>query len=269
MRRFWFVPLTVAMALVIALPAAADKLPKPPKPSTSAPVAVSLNADPMWVHEAGDVIRYDVTVQNKSRDEVTVEIEWTEGTMPVTITEPRGVVAYDDLFSHTVTAADVAADIDIVGSVKVTYDGGEVTAETSTVMDPIDPCNFDALIGGAACIWKPPTTGEWTVSFTPSFTQEDPPPNKPTRMMLTMRDGVPGNWCTLENGEGGIVEERWLPKSSTSIDLYVYLPDGDGECLLGGHGVCTEPDCYFVVGNPLSFYLYTSFNGTATLTQNL
>ena len=93
----------------------------------------------------------------------------------------------------------------------------------------------------------------------------DPVPTKPTNMMMTMRDGVPGNWCTLTaGGTGGAVQER-LTRTSTSIVLDVNLPS-DGECLTGGHGVCTEPDCYFAVGNPESFYLYTTFDGVITLT---
>jgi hypothetical protein len=53
MKRFWIPLLAVAMALVIALPAGAVK---PPKPTTSAPIAVYLDDDPIWVHEVGDVI---------------------------------------------------------------------------------------------------------------------------------------------------------------------------------------------------------------------
>ena len=53
MKRFWITLMVVAAAIAIAVPAGAVK---PPKPSTSAPVAVSLDAGFMWVHEAGDVI---------------------------------------------------------------------------------------------------------------------------------------------------------------------------------------------------------------------
>jgi hypothetical protein len=148
--------------------------------------------------------------------------------------------------------------------VTVTYDDGAVVAEISTVMDPVDECIFEVdgesvVTRSGFCIWKPPSPGTWKVTAVPN------PATRPTNMMMTMRDGVAGNWCALQNGEGGIVQERWLPKSPTSVVLDVYLP-GDGGCLVGGHGVCTDDDCYFAVGNPESFYLCTTFDGFITLT---
>lgn len=262
MKRFWIILLAAAMALVIALPAGAVK---PPKPTPSAPVAVSLEGDPMWVHEAGDVIWYSVTVQNKTRAAIEVNIEGYAGN-PVQI-DARGVVTIEDLFFHDVNDADIAAAVDILGTLTVVFDGGKVIAETSTLVDPVDECIFENEDGdqvvtkSGLCIWKP-SPGTWELSAVP-----DPKPTRPTNLMMTMRDGVPGNWCTLTpGGTGGVVQERWLPKSSTSIELNVYLPGADGVCLTGGHGVCIEDDCYFTVGNPDSFYLYTTFDATITLT---
>ncbi len=281
MRRFWITLLAVSVALVIALPAGAVKPPKPPKPSNSAPVAAYLDAGPMWVHEVGDVIWYSVTVQNKTSDVLEATIHWTEGTVEFTqeveITEPRGVAVFDDRFSYEVTTDDFNSGVDIVTTVTVTYDGGEVIAETSTLVDPVDECIFEVdgvqvVTESGLCIWKP-QPGIWELSAVPD---PDQLPKRPTNMMMTMRDGVPGNWCTLDlDGTGGVVQERWLPKSPTPIVLDVYLPgvvdDGavwieSGMCLTGGHGVCTEPDCYFAVGTPESFYLYTTFDGIITLT---
>ena len=269
MRRFWFLLLVITTIVVIALPAGAKK---PPKPTPSAPVAVSLEGNPMWVHEVGDDILYSVTVQNKTRTEVTVHIVHPEGTTPVTV-QAGNAETVDNLFSHEVGAPDIDDCLDdgicdLLANVTVQYPNGDVIAvvETSTLVDPVDECTLTADDGTAfvksgLCIWKP-SPGHWTLSAVP-----EPVPTRPTNLMMTMRDGVPGNWCTLpDDGGGGVIQERWL-KTSTSIDLDVYLPGGDGQCLMGGAGVCTDDDCYFAVGNPESFYLYTTFDGFITVSN--
>jgi hypothetical protein len=160
---------------------------------------------------------------------------------------------------------------DLISQVAVQYPDGDVIAvaeaETSTPINPVDECVFEDKEGNPVvtksglCIWKPePTdTGLWTLSAVP-----EPAPTRPTRVMMTMRDGVPGNWCTLEDGSGGGIQDRL--KGSEPIVLNVYLPD-DGVCLLAGLGGCTGDDCYFAVGNPKSFYLYTTFDGFITVTE--
>ena len=90
--------------------------------------------------------------------------------------------------------------------------------------------------------------------------------------MVSVRDGVPGNWCTVPDvADTGVVVRRLMP-GDTVFELQVYLPGnddpgfedlGDGQCYSGGAG-----GDYFVVGNPDSFYLYTSFDGKATVTHN-
>ncbi|MCJ7779738.1 MAG: hypothetical protein MUQ27_02835, partial [Acidimicrobiia bacterium] len=131
------IALIVIGAMLFASPVMAKKPPKPPMPSTSAPVAVYLDSGPIWVHEVGNVIRYNVTIQNKTDAEVTVTIESYKDN-PVTI-DPRGVETIDDLFFDEVTAGDIAAAVDILGTVTVYYDGGAITAETSTEVRPVDP----------------------------------------------------------------------------------------------------------------------------------
>ena len=273
MRRFWITLLAVSVALVIALPAGAVK---PPKPTPAAPVAVTLDGGPMWLHEAGDVIWYSVTVQNKARATVEVEVffDGDDGAGSILIeVEAKSAFVEEGLFSQTVTQDHIDGCLydqmcDLFAEVRVEYPNGVLISvvETSTLIDPVDECVFEDENGNpivtesGLCIWKPSPPGTWEVSAVP-----DPVPTRPTNLMMTMRDGVPGNWCTLlDDGGGGVIQERWL-KSSTSIVLDVYLPD-DGECLTGGHGVCTEPDCYFAVGNPDSFYLYTTFDGIIELT---
>jgi hypothetical protein len=270
MRRFWFLLLAVTVILVIALPAGAGK---PPKTPPAAPVAATLEGNPMWVHEAGDVISYSVTVENKTRSEIVVEIAYPDGTTQVTI-QPKVPVSFPNLFSDEVTHNDIDSCLadedfcDLFAEVTLRHpDGGDVivVAETSTLVDPVDECVFEdgdgnpAVTEAGLCIWKPTTLGEWQLAAVP-----EPVPTRPTNLMMTMRDAVPGNWCTLEDGTGGAVQERWL-KSSESVVLDVYLPE-NGVCLLGGHGMCTEPDCYFAVGNPASFYLYTTFDAYITVT---
>ena len=70
--------------------------------------------------------------------------------------------------------------------------------------------------------------------------------------------------------DSGVVFRRLMP-GDTAFELQVLLPgsgsealDGldDGQCYSGGAG-----GDYFAVGNPESFYLYTSFDGTATVSE--
>jgi len=268
--------LVFSVALVIALPAGAKK---PPKPTPSAPVVVSLEGNLVWVHEAGDIIWYSVTVQNTTRAAVNVEVFYDDDSPsdPLVIeVEANSAHVEENLFSQTVTEDHIDdcvddENCDLFAEVTVTYpNNGSLiaVAETSTLVDPVDECIFEdedenpVVTKSGLCIWKPPSPGTWKVSAEPT---------RHGRLMMTMRDGVPGNWCTLDDYTGGIVRDRWL-KSSTSIVLNVYLPGGDGAmgdgvCLLGGGGVCTEPNCYFAVGNPKSFYLYTTFDGFITLTK--
>jgi hypothetical protein len=166
------------MALVIALPATAKK---PPKPPTAAPVAVHLSAGPIWVHEVGDVIWYSITIQNKTATVATVVIESPDGQVNDKTVDPSSVFAIDDLFSYEVTADDIATAVDIVGTVTVSYPGGEVVASTSTDVYPEDGCNFVngtvPLKAGKVCIWNPPSSGKWTVFVTPDKEKRclDPP----------------------------------------------------------------------------------------------
>jgi hypothetical protein len=91
---------------------------------------------------------------------------------------------------------------------------------------------------------------------------------RPAKFTVSVRDHVPGNWCVLEDGSGGVTSERWRPNDGP-LALDVYLPDengprGSGVCLAGGAG-----GEFFPVGNPDSFYLYVGVDAkvTATPTQ--
>ena len=277
MRRFWLLLLAITTILVIALPAGAVK------PPLSALITASLDGGPMWVHEAGDVIEYSVTVQNKSRAPVDVEVFYADDddvpqSLPIEI-EAKNTYVEKDLFSRTVTSDHIDGcledqDCDLFAEVTVRYpDEGPLIAivETSTLIDPVDECIFlegiPRFTESGLCIWKPSPPGTWEVSAVPVLES-----NRPTNLMMTMRDGVPGNWCTLPDGSGGVVQDRWLRDrpDTDPVVLDVFLPGengdlDDGMCLMGGAGVCTDDDCYFAVGNPESFYLYTTFDGFITV----
>jgi hypothetical protein len=164
-------------------------------------------------------------------------------------------------------------------------EGNVVTqAEMSTLLLPDLPCDFvytkswDELQGwvieGIAptavdrlCIWTlpdwndAPTTGVWEITVMPL-----PPDNekRPISVSVTVRDGVPGNWCTRWIGTPSGFSEtwKWNDDPDNVIDGQVYLPGtenlldlAEGMCLGGGHG-----GDYFAVGNPKSFYLATDGN---------
>lgn len=328
MKRFWIMLLAIATALVIALPAGAVKPPpkdKPPKPTTSAPIAVYLDVGPMWVHEVTDNVYYKVAVHNKTNAEVgigLVELELTYGeetsgkiTVPLLDTDnsipafgtvtleysaypaPVKYLSLRQSVNSVIpsSAFDSPADTeDLIGTATVTYyyasegGGGTVAAETDAFVMPYDDCGF--TIGSPAvatrtdseiCIWTPHERGVWVVSMLPNV-------SRPTNVTLTMRDHVPGNWCTLPSDPdaplddvGGIIKGRWKP-SSPALTGEVYLPGAaplgspepipdpipwwmwitDGTCLSGGAG-----GDFFQVGNSESFYLWTSVPGKVTVTH--
>jgi hypothetical protein len=308
MKRFWIVLLAVALALVIALPVGAmpskcdipgnEDLPgcaprDEDPPITAKSIAVYMDDEPLWTHEGADIVKYNVTLQNKTDTDIAgVTVEFTAAVptetktvavIPANASETVGFWRSVEDFPEAQPCLSFEEDAcELFASVKV-YVGTELVADEtmSTPLYPDPPCNFDEptthgevsfeVTRGEVCIWVPPETGKWTVSAVPN-----PIPTRPARLMMTMRDGVPGNWCTLTaGGDGGVVQERWLRDrpATDPVVLDVFLPGesgalDEGMCLTGGHGVCTEDDCYFAVGNPKSFYLYSSFDATVTLTHD-
>jgi len=116
-------------------------------------------------------------------------------------------------------------------------------------------------------------TGVWQITLTPTAPANKP--NRPIGASVSVRDGVPGNWCTLAIGTSSTFGGRWKAGDADIVGS-VYLPGdenlptklGDedyptlgldeGMCLGGGAG-----GNYFKVGNPKSFYLAT--NGTVAV----
>jgi hypothetical protein len=273
MRRFWILFVVVAMALAIAGPATGKK------PEGRPPIAVYVENGPWWVHEAGDVIVYAVHVENKTRTtpiEVTVSTDF--GAVPV-VQEIEGATTEVVVFERTVLAAEVppyGTSGEIVGTVTVSYQVNElvnIVLEEGTVVERYNDCGIGNDGGtatvdttdGTACIWHTDQRGAWTISVLPV----DP---KVSGMSVTLRDHVPGNWCTPD-GSGGGAYVRWHPKDATRdpLTLNVFLPDpedklpggdplGDGVCYGGGAGGATMQD-----GSHDSFYLWLRHDAVVTI----
>ena len=178
----------------------------------------------MWVHEAGDVISllgdrggpdFDaaVTVEIVWGDEYEVSITFASITVDAKSAKTEKIPIDRRVNEDDIDNCFNTEMCDLFAEVTVQYpDGGDLiaTVEASTLVDPVDECvlikDKPVFVEAGLCIWKPgPTeTGLWTISMDPDV---DPNPEvvvvptRPTNMMMTMRDGVPGNWCALE-GDG-------------------------------------------------------------------
>lgn len=225
---------------------------------------------------------------------VTLEYSaWPEPVKYSSLRQSAGLVIPEAVFPPN----PVAGPEDLIGTATVTYfydkegDGGTVAAETAASVMPYGPyedCGFTGpspmsvtRTDSEICIWTPEVRGIWEVSMLPSL-------KKPTNVTVTMRDHVPGNWCTLPNDPdeplgnvGGIIKGRWKPESP-ALTGEAYLPGAtplerfedvtgeipwwmwitDGTCLSGGAG-----GDFFQVGNPESFYLWVSVPGVVTVTH--
>jgi hypothetical protein len=268
-KRSWIILVAIAMALAIAAPATGKK---PPKPNpAAATVAVYVEAGPLWVHEPGDIIAYTVHVQNKDQDTAaTITVTPTDFTADPpaeVVLELEGGATGVAVMHRTLYEDDFpppGTEGEIIGTVQITYtlgdQVGDLAVEASTVADRYLECNPDSfgsfdevlLTAGDACIWKPGSVGDsdWRVTVRP-----DPNNRLPIQMAVTMRDHVPGNWCTTD-GSGGGAYTRWDRNDpDPSLVLDVYLPS-DGVCLGGGE---------WPIGNPDSFYLWIRSDALVTI----
>ena len=266
MRRFWILIVVLAMALAIAGPATGKKPEGKPNPN-AAPIAVNVENGPWWVHEVDDVLVYTVYVENKTQSttaSVSVTVEFDPDVK--TFTLKGGQTDFVE-FSRTVGPLDLPSDGEegeIVEPVTVSYkidgvSGPDIVAHVSTVAQAYDPCPEDGeftnvLVTRGACIWHPGSLGDnWKVTVRP-------PPEATYRMLaVTMRDHVPGNWCTPD-GSGGGADIRWKPKDDPpDLLLDVFLP-ANGVCRGGGAGGATMP-----AGNINSFYLWLRYDALVTI----
>jgi hypothetical protein len=286
--------LLIAFAVLMAMTASAVAAPppgkgKPDKPG-DAPIEVTIDKaaeSTWWLHEAGDVIIYDVVITNSTGEPIdaTVGGDVTFSAPAPTALDPGTTLLKA---AYTVDDGDMAA-VSITNTVTVEYGTETASATYTQEIDPYPPCDFvdpddDGLwtrtwsqMGDvyAICIWKPPIDGHWTITVTPDFT-------KRKNFSVTLRDGVPGNWCRVPEGApdgeyystgilgafdvpSGGINARWKPGDDPVV-LNVYLPPGDvpgedqGVCLHGGAGGET-----IGVGNPESYYLVAPGTVTAEI----
>ncbi len=280
MRRFWMMLLTISVVLVIALPAGAAKPGKGPEP----PIAVSLYANPMSVHEGADIISYTVTLENDTRDKITdirvklsaagsdddTDVFSIEAKEDATVNFSRTVREFEEAgLCPVADPGDWPDECALLATAEVFRNGDLLTQVTnSTPFVPYPACGFEyeydeddnpksnTISVSDYCIWTVPTgkTGVWEITLTPP---DDAKRN--FTASATVRDHTPGNWCSLTvDGAWGVGG-----RGADPITGEVYLPGnenpspGDGVCLAGG----ANGD-YFVVGNPDAFYLNANVDVT-------
>ena len=292
MKRFWIILLVVAVAIVMALPAGAVKPPKPPKPPTSVLIAVSIDAEPLWVHEDADIIRYHVTLENKTSElisDVSVEFTaalpvetWVVGDLQANGSKGMGFWRTVSQYDEAITC-EVGDECPLSASAAVLVDGNPVTqTEMSTPLMPEPACGFkdygtdwvsNSVTVSYLCIWTLPEdeegitkTGVWEIALRPTLPDNT---RKPLEARVDVRDGVPGNWCTLAIGDPWGFGDRWKAPypDDLSVTGQVYLPGAEDHSTLGlDNGMCVSGGVggdYFKVGNPKAFYFRA--NGDVTV----
>lgn len=257
----------------------------------SSPLEVTVDTDHFWANAAGDEILWSVFVTNKGRNPLTPEtvcefdLDSDECTDALDLRQPESGDANGNgsldpgetwvyEYSYTVIAADVGFDT-VTRAVKVTaVDDTENPARSYTVISTLsvdtkwlDRCNFvdgtltydetnpaDAM---GPCYYEF-EKGYWKLTLTLTPTSDvGRKPAKPLSVSMTMRDGVPGNWCSVSDPETGdllegtaVAQTQWrAADGDPALELYVEFP-ADGVCLQGGAGGET-----IGVNNPNIFFL--------------
>jgi hypothetical protein len=271
MRRYWivFIVAVALLALSLAAPAAAKKGGHPGPPSGSG-LEVTVTVDNFaWANSAGDKIPFEITVTNTGSDPLTVDTVTFEEIPTPLPTDPLGKnESWSTTYVYTVTADDLLglplqeqSEL-VAGTVTVKAGDLEDSAPATTTASPVRSCEYggsgilslehkadytvcSALFEDAASYWMitatgPPRTGKGN--------------KRSGDVFLTMRDGVPGNWCTVVpidsgNWDGGVYEGSQTGWETTTIDgrkqltRFMFFPPftaidnvPDGTCLGGGAG---------------------------------
>jgi hypothetical protein len=293
MKRSIVLLTAFAVVMTMAVSAVAKPPPgkgKPPKPG-DAPVAVTIEKadESTWtLHEEGDVNIYDVAVTTAADVSGVVGVG---GDVTFIDEDPVFEIPGTTVLKamYTVTAADMT-NLVVSHGIAVDYiasgESGQAATTYTEEINPYPTCDFADPDGDGIwtrtwvqgedmhdiCIWKPPADGHWTLTVDPGFA-------KRTNFIITLRDDVPGNWCTVPEGApdadyyatgvlgafedpSGVLSVRWKPNDGP-VSLNVYLPAGNvpgeaqGICLDGGAGGETMG-----VGNTASYYLVAP--GTVT-----
>jgi hypothetical protein len=232
----------------LAAPAAAKKGGTPGPPSGSGLEVTVESGGFMWANSVGDKILFDITVTNTSGGDLTgVTVDFSDTSLGTIALGKNGSWSWQH--TYTVVEGDFA-DAPISEQTSVTV--GTVTAANGTVSDsddavmtayPILPCGQD----GDGSFTFGPNADYSVCSFTGSgdwkltTTLDKPPRGKSNNPSATVRDGVPGNWCTTDES---------VVDGVTVIDYQFLHPSG--VCTVGGAGGDTIP-----VRNTNTFYLAT------------
>ena len=284
MRRSRSTGITLVVAILIvglATPAAAKKGGHPGPPSnTGLEVTVEPRGVFMWANSVGDHILFDITVTNSSGGPLTdVQVDFS-GLELITLDLAKNE-SWTTEYTHTITGtistagntgdfegAPIIAQSDITVGIVSAAVGGEVLggAPAVTTAYPVLPC---PQLLDASFTWGPSAEDYSVCALTPgeglfgywTFETTLPKPKKgkgPVSPAVTVRDGVPGNWCDYDeagplpqdvNGDRlKITDRAFFPTDPFPGDP----PDTQGVCLHGGAGGDTIP-----VRNHETFYLAT------------
>jgi len=268
MRRIGVVLLVMAMGFVIASPVGAAKPAvdcdkKPNHPSCGGGpqglVEVSIYTNLASAHEVGDTIYYTFGVTNGSSETVGVTDELTGLNEPVNAGESTTFGPLSYLLTTDDVPGTIGDTLNLINTVTASgVESGETTKDMATVkVTKYGYCNPGNTDGSGVfdtddgiCIWKP-APGDWTISVVPDS-------NRSTRVRITVRDHVPGNWCP----QG--ITERWRP-GDDPVETTVIIPPvpdewaGGKVCPIGG-----AAGEFYDVGTPSSFYLDTKGEVTVT-----
>lgn len=263
MKRIPILVLALATMLALAAPVGAAKPDKPGKPGTSGPVDVTLEANLGSVHAVEDKIYYTITViSSEYMSDAIVELSVNDGAAIELFTGNLNAGSSLDLdYFYTVATMPTS---DIEASVDVVVNGVAIASATTSVgFWAIDECGFEESAGSLTMVHP---GGDCRYGFAPGYWEIVAYPDRNIARrypVMTMRDDVPGNWCTVSDPvkEGGSITRY--------VDLPTANPFGYGEwwevgvCGFGGQGMCTDAECFFPTGNPATFVL-TAPEGTVT-----